>query len=127
VRSFPRVRAQLKNAAPAEPDPPPKELVTPPVPNPYGTAAVEVTNTPQNLLSGGARVYSITIRPNSGNSATVYLGGPHVSATMGWGIVKTDAPVTFFDVSLGDLYIYGTAGDSVSFIASAAPAKPSVG
>lgn len=86
----------------------------------WGTATVPPSLKVVFLVAGAKRVLSwVTLTPGSGNSGTIYVGGPGVTSTNGTPLSKTSAPLTLKDVLLGDLAMIGTAaGDVLSFVGS---------
>jgi|SRR5580658_9163313 hypothetical protein len=79
------------------------------------------TGVPQCVLWNSTRVPKLlSILPNAGNAATVFVGGRFVSATGGGlPVLKTQSvPTQLSGVALGQLYVCGTAGDTVFLFGS---------
>jgi hypothetical protein len=115
--------AQIAASAPAPvesaPIPTPEETPRAPVLPRFvsGQVTIQVANVPQPLLTPSMALpftaLSVTVKPGATNSATIYLGSSGVGSTNGFPIAKADAPVTFYDVPLGSVYVTGAYATDV--------------
>ena len=91
---------------------------------PNGARYLGTTGVPLKLTEGTwfdpDTVYdSLLLLPDSTNTATVWVGGQGVSVGRGFPLAPTlTTPVQLVGVSLGQIFVVGSAGDRVYFIAS---------
>lgn len=80
-----------------------------------GTKTIAQTNTAEKLSTNSRVVSAVSVRVRSSTGA-VRIGDSTVSASA-WTI--SDAPVAFDVVDLSAVYVFGTAGDVVEWLALA--------
>lgn len=98
------------------------------MPSQLVTAQVTVTGTAQRLTSDTTlEVGEFIVRPHPSNSGIIEIGGSTLTLGQGYPLAagevfsfeyRNTAGATFFDRQPQDIYVVGTSGDKVAFIAT---------